>query len=132
MAFFRHPLFIYFMQLSFICYFSLERKVTKSSRLNRLGYSGQRLRCRLRNSLTLRQRRLRTLRLCPSLDAHPLRPFQESSAFSRDGRHRLLYKHSYQYLHPPKPPPPLFCRLLKQAASAIPKEPSGSTSGLSW
>ena len=33
------------------CYFSLERKVTKSSRLNRLGYSGQRLRCRLRNSL---------------------------------------------------------------------------------
>ncbi|WP_270758577.1 hypothetical protein [Parabacteroides merdae] len=33
---------------------------------------------------------------------------------------------------PPKPPPPLFCRLLKQAASAIPKEPSGSTSGLSW
>ena len=34
-----------------ICYFSLERKVTKSSRLNRLGYSGQRLRCRLRNSL---------------------------------------------------------------------------------
>ena len=26
----------------------------------------------------------------------------------------------------------LFCRLLKQAASAIPKEPSGSTSGLSW
>ena len=48
----------------FIRYFSLERKVTKSSRLNRLGYSGQRLRCRLRNSLTLRQRRLRTLRLC--------------------------------------------------------------------
>ena len=30
-----------------VCYFSLERKVTKSSRLNRLGYSGQRLRCRL-------------------------------------------------------------------------------------
>uniref|UniRef100_UPI0040254AFB hypothetical protein n=1 Tax=Parabacteroides merdae TaxID=46503 RepID=UPI0040254AFB len=57
--------------------------------------------CRLRNSLALRQRRLRTLRLCPSLDAHPLRPFQESSAFSRDGRHRLLYKHSYQYMHPP-------------------------------
>ena len=58
--------------------------------LNRLGYSGQRLRCRLRNSLALRQRRLRTLRLYPSLDAHPLRPFIESYTFSWDGRYRLL------------------------------------------
>ena len=33
------------------CYFWLDPKVTKRSRLNRPGYSGQRLRCRLRNSL---------------------------------------------------------------------------------
>ena len=32
----------------------------------------------------------------------------------------------------PSLPPGFFSRLLKQAASAIPKEPSGSTSGLSW
>ena len=34
-----------------MCYFWLDPKVTKRSRLNRSGYSGQRLRCRLRNSL---------------------------------------------------------------------------------
>ena len=33
------------------CYFWLDPKVTKRSRLNRPGYSGRRLRCRLRNSL---------------------------------------------------------------------------------
>ena len=33
------------------CYFSLDGKVTKRSRLNRPAYSGQRFRCRLRNSL---------------------------------------------------------------------------------
>ena len=32
----------------------------------------------------------------------------------------------------PALPPGFFSRLLKKAASAIPKEPSGSTSGLSW
>ena len=35
----------------FVCYFWLDPKVTKRSRLNRTGYSGRRLRCRLRNSL---------------------------------------------------------------------------------
>ena len=35
----------------FVCYFWLDPKVTKRSRLNRPGYSGRRLRCRLRNSL---------------------------------------------------------------------------------
>ena len=35
----------------FECYFSLERKVTKSSRLNRLHCSGERLHSKIRNSL---------------------------------------------------------------------------------
>ena len=39
-----------YIQLLF-CYFWLDPKVTKRSRLNRTGYSGRRLRCRLRNSL---------------------------------------------------------------------------------
>ena len=39
-----------YIQLLF-CYFWLDPKVTKRSRLNRPGYSGRRLRCRLRNSL---------------------------------------------------------------------------------
>ena len=70
------------------CYFSLERKVTKSSRLNRLGYFGQRLRCRLRNSLRSDS---------ADSDAPPLpclTPLRlgllESCAF-RDGRCRLFF-----------------------------------------
>ena len=47
-------LFLFFVGLHptvFVCYFWLDPKVTKRSRLNRPGYSGRRLRCRLRNSL---------------------------------------------------------------------------------
>ena len=47
-------LFFFFVGLHptvFVCYFWLDPKVTKRSRLNRPGYSGRRLRCRLRNSL---------------------------------------------------------------------------------
>ncbi|MBP3518696.1 MAG: hypothetical protein J6K31_09955, partial [Parabacteroides sp.] len=45
---------------------------------------------------SLRQRRLLPLRLYPPLDACPLRPFRESSAFSWDGRCRLLYRCRYR------------------------------------
>jgi len=46
----------YFMRYCFdpdqrVCYFWLDSKVTKRSRLNRPVYSGQWFRCRLRNSL---------------------------------------------------------------------------------
>ena len=37
--------------IRFECYFSLERKVTKSSRLNRLHCFGERLHSKIRNSL---------------------------------------------------------------------------------
>ena len=40
---------------------------------------------------SLKQRRLRTLRLHPPLYARPLRPFPESSAFSYDCRYRLFF-----------------------------------------
>ena len=49
-----HSTVIFFRWIAsncFVCYFWLDPKVTKRSRLNRPGYSGRRLRCRLRNSL---------------------------------------------------------------------------------
>ena len=49
-----HSTVIFFRWIAsncFVCYFWLDPKVTKRSRLNRTGYSGRRLRCRLRNSL---------------------------------------------------------------------------------
>ena len=49
-----HPTVVFFRWITpncFVCYFWLDPKVTKRSRLNRPGYSGRRLRCRLRNSL---------------------------------------------------------------------------------
>jgi len=70
------------------------------SRLNRPVYSGQinppgkdyAVACETRFAQTrklasLKQGRLRTLRLYPPLDARPLRPFQESSAFFWDCRY---------------------------------------------
>ena len=60
---------------------------------------------------SLKQRRLRTLRLHPPLYARPLRPFPESGAFSYDCRYRHLYNRRYRQ---------------------SPKSRSGSTPGLSW
>ena len=55
---------------------------------------------------SLKQRRLRTLRLHPPLYARPLRPFLKSSAFSYDCRYRLfLFSFPFflciSLLHPP-------------------------------
>ena len=58
----------------FECYFSLERKVTKSSRLHRLRCYGERLRCRLRT---------RFAQTAQSRFVFPLRGRSPAEAFKR-------------------------------------------------
>ena len=64
----------------FIRYFSLERKVTKSSRLTRTGYSSAFARCRVPTRFA-QTGMLRALATVSSLDARPLRPSEGKRSF---------------------------------------------------
>ena len=61
------------------CYFSLERKVTKSSRLHRLRCSGEKLRCRLRTRFAQTAQPPHASSFTFA-DAHPPKAFQRTQS----------------------------------------------------
>ena len=72
------------------CYFWLDPKVTKRSRLRLLRYSLPALRCSHRKLASLKQRCSRTLRSGRSLDAHQPRPIPSSLAFGIGAPHHIF------------------------------------------
>jgi hypothetical protein len=73
------------------CYFWLDPKVTKRSRLKLASYSVPSGSLSPAKLASLRQRRLRALTPVTALYARQLRPILESGAFSWDGRYRLFF-----------------------------------------
>ena len=75
---------------SIICYFWLDPKVTKRSRLRLLRYSLPALRCSHRKLASLKQRCSRTLRYGRSFNAHQPRPILSSLAFGIRAPHHIF------------------------------------------
>ena len=75
---------------SIICYFWLDPKVTKRSRLRLLRYSLPALRCSHRKLASLKQRCSRALRSGRSLNAHQPRPILSSLAFGIRASHHIF------------------------------------------
>ena len=73
------------------CYFWLDPKVTKRSRLKLASYSVPSGSLSPAKLASLRQRRLRALTPVTALYARQLRPFLESGAFFWDGRYCLFF-----------------------------------------
>ena len=75
---------------SIICYFWLDPKVTKRSRLRLLRYSLPALRCSHRKLASLKQRCSRALRSGRSFNAHQPRPILSSLAFGIGASHHIF------------------------------------------
>ncbi|RKU56923.1 hypothetical protein DWY79_06730 [Parabacteroides sp. AF27-14] len=78
-------------------YFSLERKVTKSSRLNRTGYSETYARCRIPTRFAQTGTLLPLASVSP-LYARPLRPDVEPSGSVRRSHIPLFCKYYIMYM----------------------------------